>query len=172
MTVTPESLPAHTEVWTDGSAKHGIGGWGWVTPDGRSDSGGEMAPSTNQRMEIAAALAAVTSLSDRPLMVVSDSAYVVNCFKKVWWKAWVRDDAWLNASKQPVANRDLWEPLVAEVRRGGINFRWVKGHAGHALNEQADGLAEAGRIAMGGTANVGFVRTSRPRARRRTTARR
>ena len=65
---------------------------------------------TNQRMEIRAALEAVTTL-DGPLVVVSDSTYVVNCFRDGWWRGWL-GRGWVNSAKKPVANRDLWEPLV------------------------------------------------------------
>src|SRR5690349_9399349 len=144
-------MPAHEgalEVWTDGacSGNPGPGGWAWATEDGRRDSGG--APSTtNQRMEIQAALEAVTSLGG-PLVVVSDSTYVVNCFRDGWWRGWL-ERGWVNSAKKPVANRDLWEPLVDSVRsQGTISFRWVKGHSGDPMNDLVDALAvEAGRAA-------------------------
>jgi len=129
------------EVWTDGacSGNPGPGGWAWVTEDGRQASGGALA-TTNQRMEIQAALEAVRSL-DGPLTVVSDSTYVVNCFRDGWWRGWLAR-GWLNSGKKPVANRDLWEPLVGAVRdRPDISFRWVKGHSGVEMNELADRLA-------------------------------
>ena len=103
---------------------------------------GPSAASTNQRMEIRAALEAVTAL-DGPLLVVSDSTYVVNCFRDRWWEGWLAR-GWLTSAKKPVANRDLWEPLVGAVAdRGDIAFRWVKGHSGHAMNDFVDGLAVA-----------------------------
>jgi ribonuclease HI len=129
------------EVWTDGacSGNPGPGGWAWATEDGRQASGGVLA-TTNQRMEIQAALEAVRSL-DGPLTVVSDSTYVVNCFRDGWWRGWLTR-GWLNSGKKPVANRDLWEPLVVAVRdRPDISFRWVKGHSGVPMNELADRLA-------------------------------
>ncbi len=134
------------EVWTDGacSGNPGPGGWAWGTEDGRQACGGAVA-TTNQRMEIQAALEAVTAL-DGPLVVVSDSTYVVNCFRDAWWKAWL-SRGWVNSAKKPVANRDLWEPLIIAVRdRGDISFRWVKGHSGDPMNDLVDRLAvEAGR---------------------------
>ena len=136
------------EVWTDGacSGNPGPGGWAWATRDGRKDSGGE-APTTNQRMEIRAALEAVRSLQG-PLVVVSDSTYVVNCFRDAWWQGWIAR-GWLTSAKKPVANRDLWEPLVTEVRsRGDIGFRWVKGHSGDPMNDLADLLAVAAAQAV------------------------
>src|SRR3954471_14622980 len=94
-------------------------------------------------MEIGAALDAVRTL-DGPLTVVSDSTYVVNCFEKNWWPNWLKR-GWLNSAKKPVANRDLWEPLIELYqRRGGkaaITFRWVKGHSGDPMNDLVDRLA-------------------------------
>jgi len=91
-------------------------------------------------MEIQAALEAVRTL-DGPLVVVSDSTYVVNCFRDAWWRGWLARD-WVNSAKKPVANRDLWEPLITEVTtRGTITFRWVKGHSGDEMNDLVDRLA-------------------------------
>jgi ribonuclease HI len=97
---------------------------------------------TNQRMEIAAALEAVRAL-DGPLIVVSDSAYVVNCFIQRWWVGWLAN-GWVSSKRQPVANRDLWEPLVTLVRdRGDVTFRKVRGHSGDRMNDLVDRLAVA-----------------------------
>jgi hypothetical protein len=75
--------------------------------------------------------------------VVSDSTYVVNCFRDRWWQGW-QARGWLNAARKPVANRDLWEPLVELVqRRGDVTFRWVKGHSGDPMNDLVDRLAVA-----------------------------
>lgn len=135
-------VPASTtEVWTDGacSGNPGPGGWAWAVPDGRQAAGGE-ARSTNQRMEITAALQAVRALPG-PLVVVSDSTYVVNCFRDGWWRGWLAR-GWTNSQRKPVANRDLWEPLVLLVQeRGDVTFRWVKGHSGDPMNELVDRLA-------------------------------
>ncbi len=134
------------EVWTDGacSGNPGPGGWAWATKDGRQGSGGEP-KTTNQRMEVSAALKAIQAL-EGPLVVVSDSTYVVNCFRDEWWRGWLAR-GWVNSQKKPVANRDLWEPLIEEFReRGDISFRWVKGHSGDAMNDLVDQLAvEAGK---------------------------
>ena len=130
-------------MWTDGacSGNPGPGGWAWATKDGRQDSGGSP-QTTNQRMEIQAVLEAVRAL-DGPLVVVSDSTYVVNCFRDRWWQGWLAR-GWLTSAKKPVANRDLWEPLVTEVRdRGDVTFRWVKGHSGDPMNDLVDLLAVA-----------------------------
>jgi ribonuclease HI len=129
------------EVWTDGacSGNPGPGGWAWATQDGRQDSGGE-ARTTNQRMEIRAALEAVRALPG-PLVVVSDSTYVVNCFRDGWWKGWLAR-GWMTSAKKPVVSRDLWEPLITLVtERGDVSFRWVKGHSGDPMNDLVDALA-------------------------------
>ena len=76
-----------------------------------------------------------------PIEVVSDSTYVVNCFRDGWWRGWLAR-GWTNSQKKPVANQDLWEPLIDLVRsRGGVSFRWVKGHSGDRMNDLVDGLA-------------------------------
>jgi ribonuclease HI len=129
------------EVWTDGacSGNPGPGGWAWATRDGRHDSGGEPG-TTNQRMEIRAALEAVRAL-DGPLVVVSDSTYVVNCFRDGWWKGWLAR-GWVTSAKKPVVSRDLWEPLITAVNeRGDVSFRWTKGHSGDEMNDLVDKLA-------------------------------
>jgi ribonuclease HI len=130
-------------VFTDGacSGNPGPGGWAWAL-DRETYASGAEAVSTNQRMEIRAALEAVTAL-DGPLLVVSDSTYVVNCFRDGWWTKWLAN-GWTTSGRKPVANRDLWEPLVsAFTGRGDVAFHWVKGHSGHEMNDFVDGLAVA-----------------------------
>ena len=130
-------------VFTDGacSGNPGPGGWAWALSASEHAAGHE-AVSTNQRMEIRAALEAVRA-NDGPLLVVSDSTYVVNCFRDRWYVGWL-ERGWLTSAKKPVANRDLWEPLVALVtERGDVAFRWVKGHSGHEMNDFVDRLAVA-----------------------------
>jgi ribonuclease HI len=133
--------PGALSVFTDGacSGNPGPGGWAWAV-DRTTYASGFEAVSTNQRMEIRAALEAVTALPG-PLLVVSDSTYVVNCFRDRWWAGWLAR-GWLNSANKPVANRDLWEPLVTAVgERGDVAFNWVKGHSGHTMNDFVDGLA-------------------------------
>lgn len=131
-------------VFTDGacSGNPGPGGWAWVTEDGRHDAGGE-ADTTNQRMELTAVLRAVETLPG-PLAVHSDSTYVVNCFNDKWYEGWL-SRGWKSSQRKPVANRDLWEPLIAAYlpRADELSFTWVKGHAGNELNEIADQMAVA-----------------------------
>ncbi|MEP7202336.1 MAG: ribonuclease H [Ilumatobacteraceae bacterium] len=134
--------PAALEVFTDGACQGnpGPGGWAWASaPDGAlRDSGGE-ARSTNQRMEIMAVLQALRCL-DGPLTIVSDSTYVVNCFRDRWWVRW-KANGWRNAKKQSVANVDLWQPLIELVIARQPVFRWVKGHSGDPMNDLVDMLA-------------------------------
>ena len=140
----PEPMPAPPDavsVYTDGacSGNPGPGGWAWAIDQQTYASGGDRI-TTNQRMEVRAVLEAVTTLS-APLLVVSDSTYVVNCFRDRWWEGWIRR-GWVNSKRQPVANRDLWEPLVTLVtERGDVAFQWVKGHSGDVMNDLVDRLA-------------------------------
>jgi ribonuclease HI len=130
-----------TVAYTDGAClgNPGPGGWAWAVPDGPFASGAADR-TTNQRMEIQAALEAVRALPGR-LVVMSDSTYVVNCFRDRWWEGW-RARGWLNKAKKPVANRELWEPLITLYKeRGDVTFRWVKGHSGDVMNDLVDRLA-------------------------------
>ena len=132
-------------VYTDGACRGnpGPGGWAWAVPDGPYASGAE-GHTTNQRMEINAALEALRSLTPEApdgVEVVSDSTYVVKCFTDSWWQGWERR-GWKNSQNKPVANRDLWEPMIELYReRGDITFSWVKGHSGDRMNDVVDVLA-------------------------------
>jgi ribonuclease HI len=134
-----------TRVYTDGacSGNPGPGGWAWAVVDGDARAYGSEAHTTNQRMELTAVLDALKSLSGH-VHVVSDSTYVVHCFRDEWWRGWLKR-GWRNSKKQEVANRDLWEPLIAEYRRrqSELEFSWVKGHSGDPMNDLVDELAVA-----------------------------
>ena len=134
-------------VYTDGacSGNPGPGGWAWaVAPDGQPCGAAGEDHTTNQRMELMAVLEALRALGVGSeagrIEVVSDSTYVVNCFRDGWWKNWQRN-GWKNSKKQPVANADLWQPLVELVNLGDVTFRWVKGHSGDPMNDLVDRLA-------------------------------
>lgn len=130
-----------TTIYTDGacSGNPGPGGWAWAIEAGRYRSGSDR-QTTNQRMEIMAALDAVRQ-NEGPLLIVSDSTYVVNCFKDRWYAGWLQR-GWTNSKKQPVANKDLWEPLIQLfLERKNVRFQWVKGHSGHPMNDLVDRLA-------------------------------
>jgi len=146
----PADSSTRTVVYTDGacSGNPGPGGWGWVIPDGEAGFGGAE-NTTNQRMELTAALQAVRTLPG-PLHIVSDSTYVVNCFNKNWWQGWLKRD-WKNSQKKPVANRDLWEPLIELYQERDVTFEWVKGHSGDRWNDRADELAVMGREQAAGS---------------------
>jgi len=139
-------------AYTDGacSGNPGPGGWGalLIARDGdavvktRELHGGE-ADTTNNRMELLAAIAALESLT-RPsaLTIVTDSAYVKNGVT-TWIHSWKRNN-WRTAAKKPVKNVDLWKRIDAAQARHDVTWEWVKGHAGHPENERADELARAG----------------------------
>jgi ribonuclease HI len=145
-----------TTVFTDGAClgNPGPGGWAWAVPQGRYQSGPEEY-TTNQRMEIRAALEAVTAITGA-VEVVSDSTYVVNCFRDQWWAGWLAR-GWLNSAKKPVANRDLWEPLINsyQAEPGRIRFRWVKGHSNDVMNDLVDRLAVAAAASQTAASGTG-----------------
>jgi ribonuclease HI len=96
-------------------------------------------------MEIMAAYQAVLHFEDDPriIRIVADSTYVVKCFNDGWWRGWHKR-GWKNSQRQPVANRDLWEPFIELViNRGRVEFEWVKGHSGNRMNDYVDALAVA-----------------------------
>jgi ribonuclease HI len=133
-------------IYTDGacSGNPGPGGWGAVLISGgheRELSGGE-ARTTNNRMEIMAAIAALEALK-RPCTVDlhTDSQYLRQGITE-WIAGWKARD-WRTADKKPVKNEDLWKRLDLARARHEVRWHWVKGHAGHPLNERADGLARA-----------------------------
>ncbi|HEX7094934.1 MAG TPA: ribonuclease H [Acidimicrobiales bacterium] len=151
--------PAFT-VYTDGacSGNPGPGGWAWAVPGGRWAAGFEPR-TTNQRMELTAVLEALRALGG-PLDVVTDSAYVANCFRDRWYVGW-RRRGWRNSQGKPVANRELWEPLIDLALESGSTFRWVKGHGDDPFNDLVDRLAvEAARTQRSGSgdhADVGMT---------------
>jgi len=138
----PVPREGETVIYTDGSClgNPGPGGWAWAVVGGGYASGADPL-STNQRMEITAVLRALEA-SSGPVLIMSDSTYVVNCFRDRWYEGWKRR-GWRNAAGKPVANRDLWEPLLALALDPGrsVRFGWVKGHSGDAMNDRVDLLA-------------------------------
>lgn len=135
------------EIFTDGacSGNPGPGGWGAILRYGDSEkelSGGED-HTTNNRMELMAAIAALEALKT-PCKVIlnTDSNYLKDGITK-WIKNWKRN-GWRTASKDPVKNAALWQRLEAALGKHEIHWKWVKGHAGHAENERADELARMG----------------------------
>jgi len=133
-----------TIVYTDGACagNPGAGGWAWaIAPSGDRHGAGGAAHTTNQRMELQAVLEALRAVPG-DVTIVSDSTYVVNCFRDRWWVKW-KANGWKNSKKEPVANTDLWMPLVELVQERRPAFRWVKGHSGDPINDLVDRLAVA-----------------------------
>lgn len=132
------------EIWTDGacSGNPGPGGWGAVLRygDREKEISGGTADTTNNRMEMTAAIEALSQLK-RPCHVIlhTDSRYLMDGITK-WLPGW-KSRGWKTAAKKPVLNEDLWRQLDDLNRRHEIDWRWVRGHAGHAENERADKLA-------------------------------
>ena len=134
------------EIFTDGACKGnpGPGGWGAVMRSGARErllSGGEPL-STNNRMELLAAIEALNALK-RPCRVdlTTDSVYVRDGITK-WIHGW-RRNGWKTADRKPVKNADLWQALLDAVAPHRVEWHWVKGHAGHPDNDRADALASA-----------------------------
>ncbi|WP_119071016.1 ribonuclease H family protein [Rubrobacter indicoceani] len=149
-------FPAH--AYTDGasSGRRGPGGYGVVLIHGGGTvelSGGE-ADTTNQRMEVTAACVALEALAaGQEVTVFSDSSYLVNCMRRRWHETW-RAAGWVNARRRPVANRDLWERLLAAVERHeSVAWKKVRGHQKkdgphRAGNDRADKLAVAAKLSQ------------------------
>ncbi len=140
-------MNGEVSIWTDGacSGNPGPGGWGVVLRSNGLEKelfGGEAA-TTNNRMELTAAIAALEALK-RPCMVhlLTDSNYLKGGIT-TWIAAWKRN-GWLTAAKKPVKNAELWQRLEAAAAPHTIDWRWVKSHAGDAMNARADALARKG----------------------------
>ncbi|MEX3007955.1 ribonuclease HI [Hoeflea sp. TYP-13] len=134
----------HVDIFTDGacSGNPGPGGWGAILRYGKIDkemSGGE-ADTTNNRMELTAAIEALNALT-QPCKVdlYTDSSYVKDGIGG-WIEGWKRN-GWKTAAKKPVKNVELWQALEEARNRHDVTWHWVKGHAGHPENERADELA-------------------------------
>lgn len=147
LTSTPAAAGDLVEIWTDGACKGnpGRGGWGVLLRYGEHERelfGGEPA-TTNNRMELTAVIEALESLK-RPCRVTlhTDSQYVQLGITE-WLPNWIRR-GWKTADRKPVKNADLWQRLQAAAARHDVEWRWVKGHAGHDGNERADELANRG----------------------------
>ena len=137
------------DIYTDGacSGNPGPGGWGVLILDGeerREFYGGE-AETTNNRMELMAAIRALQETAeDGEVRLHTDSQYVKNGIND-WINNWKRN-GWKTSARKPVKNQDLWQALDAEIAGRRIDWRWVKGHAGDPGNERADELARMGAL--------------------------
>ncbi|MBI3675558.1 MAG: ribonuclease HI [Proteobacteria bacterium] len=134
------------EVFTDGacSGNPGPGGWGAILRSGAHEkeiSGGE-AHTTNNRMEITAAIRALQSIKKPSSVVIhTDSRYLMDGATQ-WMKRW-KANGWKTSDKKPVKNDELWRQLEAAMERHNVSWRWVRGHSDHAENNRADALARA-----------------------------
>lgn len=133
------------EIYTDGACSHnpGPGGWGAVLlyREKRLELSGGIPDTTNNRMEMTAAIQALQALKE-PCRVTlyTDSAYLCNAFNQRWLDAWQRN-GWRNSQKNPVENRDLWEELLSLCERHAVRWCKVKGHADNMHNNRCDELA-------------------------------
>lgn len=144
-------------IYCDGSTKgngtnNSVGAWAYVVVNAEYNSMSfadvaAVSDTTNQRMELCAALEALTKICsiavfpEDSVVVYTDSAYLHNCYQQKWYENWQKN-GWKNAKKQPVANQDLWEMLIPYFETFGIDFVKVKGHAGNQWNEYVDDLAQ------------------------------
>lgn len=150
-------LRPHVHIYTDGacSPNPGIGGWGAIlisTSGKRKELSGAERQSTNNRMELTAAIRALEALT-KPCRVdlYTDSEYVKNAFTAGWLAKWERN-GWRNSAKDPVKNADLWRELLELSQKHQITWHWVRGHASNPNNNRCDELAVAAReqLARGG----------------------
>ena len=136
------------EIYSDGacSGNPGPGGYGAVSVYGnaRKEISGYERQTTNNRMEMTAVIEALRQLK-RPskIKIMTDSSYLVKGMTQ-WIPGWIRRN-WVNSQKKPVLNRDLWETLIELCKDHDVEWQWIKGHAGHPMNERADQLAVAER---------------------------
>ncbi len=136
----------HVEIFTDGACKGnpGPGGWGALLRKGSNEKemSGSEPNTTNNRMEMTAVIRALNALT-RPCEIdlYSDSKYVIDGITK--WVAGWQKKGWVNASKKPVRNADLWHELIEAAAPHKIEWHWVKGHNGHTENERVDRLASS-----------------------------
>jgi len=140
------SSPPRVEIFTDGACRGnpGPGGWAAILRSGGHEKeifGGEGA-TTNNRMELTAAIKALEALKKRShVTLYTDSRYVMDGLQ-LWLPRW-KANGWKTSDKKPVKNADLWRALDEAARRHDVVWRWVRGHAGHAENERADLLARS-----------------------------
>ena len=135
----------HVDIYTDGACRGnpGHGGWGAILVyqgHEKELSGGEEL-TTNNRMELMAAISALEMLKEPcEVTLYSDSKYMIDSITKGWVYSW-RSKGWKKADKSPALNPDLWEKLIGLLEKHTVYFVWVRGHNGHAYNERCDTLA-------------------------------
>lgn len=141
------------EIYTDGACRGnpGPGGWGVVLESGsrKKTLHGGHPQTTNNRMELTAAVEALNALKGRrDVVLYTDSKYVMDGIRS-WLPNWKRR-GWKTAAKKPVKNRDLWQALDAAAEKHNVTWKWVRGHTGNRGNEEADALANRGIDEMTG----------------------
>ena len=137
---------SEVQIYTDGACRGnpGPGGWGalLIAGERRKEVSGAEAATTNNRMELKAAIEGLSALKRRcQVLLYTDSKYVLQGITQ-WLPQW-KARGWRTAAREPVKNQDLWEKLDAAAAAQDIDWHWVKGHIGHTLNERADVLAVA-----------------------------
>jgi len=146
--ILPDKTALYTlkkiDIFTDGACKGnpGPGGWGALLRMGQYEKelSGSDPDTTNNRMEMTAAITALNALVEPcDVTICTDSRYVIDGMTK-WIEGWQRK-GWINASKQPVRNADLWHKLIEAANHHTITWEWVRGHSGHPENERVDKLA-------------------------------
>ena len=140
-------------IFTDGSCDTGSreGGWGYllIYNGSKKTASGYEADTTNNRMELSAAVRALEALKEPcDVTLVTDSQYLKKAFTAGWLRNW-QSNGWRTASKQPVKNKDLWLELLDLANTHTLHWEWTKGHAGHAENELVDKLALNARKTRG-----------------------
>ena len=140
-----DSLRKKVTIYTDGacSGNPGPGGWGAILEYGqfRKELSGFMAGTTNNRMELFAAISALGALKEPcDVTLYSDSTYLVKAFNEHWLENWQKKH-WKNAKGEPVENQDLWMILLVQTKKHNVRFVWVKGHASNPGNNRCDELA-------------------------------
>ncbi|WP_300670160.1 ribonuclease HI [Desulfoluna sp.] len=153
------------QIFSDGGAigNPGPGGYGVVIVDGkeRTELQGGYGYTTNNRMELMGCIKALEHIgpTKRPLVVTTDSSYVVNGISKGWAEGW-RKKGWIKSDGKPAVNTDLWAKLLDLCATLSVRFQWVKGHAGHPENERCDTLANTtARSGKNLDLDVGYVRS-------------
>lgn len=148
-------------IYTDGSSRGnpGPGGFGTllIATSGRRELSGGFARTTNNRMELLAAIVGLEAL-DKPCRITlhSDSRYLVDALNKGWLRSW-KQRGWIKADRQPVKNTDLWKRLDAAVRDHAVTWKWVRGHVGNPNNERCDELATSAADTPGLPPDTGYA---------------
>jgi len=153
--IIPKLMKNKISIYTDGATRangtsKARGGWGWCIVNEydtiiQKGNGGKK-NTTNNRMELTAVLEGLRAayelddIDNCYIDLYSDSAYFINCYTQKWYEKWLQN-GWVNSSRQPVANRDLWEQIIPYFNKTEISFYKVKGHAGNTYNEYVDKLA-------------------------------